>query len=206
MDVAVCISGEFRENTELCMESIRKYLPYDQFVHTWADTPIPELPSLETFILAFNTWIACLPPNNPTRIWFTRKLDSGKRFHERIYQVYNHWHCMQQVPKQYDMIIRVRPDVVLYEHNWQRDLESAHFNDFVIGYGSGQGPRVGVTERFAADHVIMHRRYRMRNPYETLLPSSGHVAWWVCLHKHTDEQFINNDSVCKLERDIDTLQ
>ena len=45
-----------------------------------------------------------------------------------------------------------------------------------------------------------------RNPYETLLPSSGHVAWWVCLHKHTDEQFINNDSVCKLERDIDTLQ
>ena len=114
MDVAVCISGEFRGNTELCMESIRKYLPYDQFVHTWADTPIPELPSLETFILAFNTWIACLPPNNPTRIWFTRKLDSGKRFHERIYQVYNHWHCMQQVPEHYDMIIRVRPDVVLY--------------------------------------------------------------------------------------------
>ena len=53
-----------------------------------------------------------------------------------------------------------------------------------------------------ADHVIIHRRYRMRNPYKTLLPSSGHVAWWVCLHKYLGEQFINNDSVCKLERDI----
>ena len=76
MDVAVCISGEFRNNVDLCRESIQKYLPYEQFTHTWADTPLPEL------------------------------------------------------------------------------------------------------------------------------PSSGHVAWWVCLHKYLGEQFINNDSVCKLERDI----
>tara|TARA_B100001057_G_C22840767_1_gene947001 strand:- start:1241 stop:1855 length:615 start_codon:yes stop_codon:yes gene_type:complete len=202
MDVAVCISGEFRNNVDLCRESIQKYLPYKQFTHTWADTPLPELPSMETFVLAFNTWIACLPEDNTTRTWFTKKLKGGKLFHQRVYQVYNHWHCMQQVPKNYDMIIRVRPDVVLYEHAWERDIENAYFNDFVIGFGSGQGPSVGVTERYAADHVIIHRRYRMRNPYKTLLPSSGHVAWWVCLHKYLDEQFINNDSVCKLERNI----
>ncbi len=206
MDVAVCISGEFRGHKELCMESIQHYLPYTQFTHTWEDTPIPELPSMDTFLKAFQTWIGSLPIDNPSRIWFTKKLDSGKLFHSRIYQVYNHWHCLQLVPNNYDMIIRVRPDVVLYEHDYCNDISRAYNNDLVMGYGSGQGPSVGVTDRFAADHIIMHKRYRMRNPYQTLLPSSGHVAWWVSLHKHLDEKFINNDSVCKLERDIDTLQ
>lgn len=184
------------------MDSIRKYLPYDTFVHTWDETPLPELPSLETFMQAFDHWIASLPEDNPSRIWFTKKLERGKMYHRRIYQVYNHWHCLQKVPDRYDMIVKVRPDVVLYEHAWERDIENAYFNNFVIGFGSGQGPRVGVTDRFAADHVIMHRRERMRNPYECLLVSSGHVAWWVCLHKHEDEVFINNDEVCVLERDI----
>jgi len=204
MQVAVCISGEPRGNGELCMASIRKYLPYDIFKHTWQDTPMPELPDVETFIHAFYKWIGSLPAGHPSRVWFTKKLDSGKRFHSRIYQVYNHWHCLQRVPAHYDMIVKVRPDVVLFEHNWQQDLERAYYNDLVYGYGSGQGPRVGVTERFAADHVIMHCRSRMRNPYGCLLPSSGHVAWWVCLHKHTDEIFVNNDDVCVLERDYDT--
>ena len=95
MQVAVCISGEPRGNSELCMASIRKYLPYDIFTHTWADTPMPELPDVETFIHAFYKWIGSLPAGHPSRIWFTKKLDSGKRFHSRIYQVYNHWHCLQ---------------------------------------------------------------------------------------------------------------
>lgn len=204
MKTAVCISGEFRNNQELCIASIKKYLPYDTFIHTWQDTPLPKLPSTETFIKAFDTWIACLPINNPSRIWFTKKLDNGKKYHQRIYQVYNHWHCLQLVPDDYDMIIRVRPDVILYEHDWVSDLQDAYTNNTVYGYGSGQGPRVGVTDRFVADHVIMHRKERMRNPYEQLLPSSGHVSWWVCLHNHIDEVFVNRDDVCILERDYDT--
>jgi len=202
MKVAVCISGEFRNNQELCLASIQKYLPYPSFTHTWEETPLPELPSLATFELAFHNWIASLPETNPSRVWFTLKLDSGKRYHERIYQVYNHWHCMLKVPLEYDMIVRVRPDVVLYSHTWQQDIKDAYETDQVYGYGSGQGPKVGVTDRFAADHVIVHRRERMRDPYTQLLPSSGHVAWWVCLHKHLDEVFVNNDDVCKLERDL----
>ena len=204
MKVAVCISGEFRGNQELCLSSIKQHLPYDSFTHTWDQTPLPQLPDAETFVDAFYEWIGSLPPGNPSRIWFTRKLDSGKRFHSRIYQVYNHWHCMQQVPEEYDMIVRVRPDVILKPHFWSKDIERSYQADLVYGYGSGQGPRVGVTERFAADHVIMHRRNRMRDPYKCLLPSSGHVAWWVCLHKHLDEVFVNNDDVCILERDYDT--
>ena len=204
MKVAVCISGEFRGNQQLCIESIARCLPYDTFTHTWDDTPIPQLPDEQTFVRAFNKWIASLPKNNASRIWFTKKLDSGKRFHQRIYQVYNHWHCMQLVPDTYDMIVRVRPDVVLHDYNWADDLNTAYAQDKVFGYGSGQGTRVGVTDRFAADHVIMHRRNRMRNPYDELLPSSGHVAFWVCLHKHVDEVFVNNDEVCTLERDYVT--
>ena len=202
MKIAVCISGEFRGNQELCLASIKKYLPYDTFTHTWQDTPLPKLPSIETFIKAFDTWIACLPIDNPSRIWFTKKLDNGRKYHQRVYQVYNHWHCMQLTPDNYDMIIRVRPDVVLKPHQWDKDIECSYRDNLVYGYGSGQGSRVGVTERFAADHVIMHKRHRMRNPYKCLLPSSGHVAWWVCLHKHLDEVFINNDEVCTLERNI----
>ena len=202
MKVAVCISGEFRGNQELCLRSIQEKLPYDTFTHTWEETPIPKLPSMQKFLLAFDTWIASLPEDNRSRIWFTKKLDYGRLHHQRIYQVYNHWHCIQKVPKNYDMIIRVRPDVVLYNHTWQEDLHTAYTNNIVYGYGSGQGSKVGVTERFTADHVIMHSRERMRNPYECLLPSSGHVAWWVCLHKHKDEVFVNNDEVCVLERDL----
>jgi hypothetical protein len=204
MKVAVCISGEFRGNREQCLANIQERLPYDTFVHTWDETPLPKLPSLETFMQAFDHWIGSLPPDNASRIWFTRKLDSGKRFHNRIYQVYNHWHCLQKVPQDYDMIVKVRPDVILHRYYWMTDVMRSYHLDEIYGFGSGQGPRVGVTERFAADHVIMHRRERMRNPYECLLPSSGHVAWWVCLHKHTDEVFINNDDVCVLERDYDT--
>ena len=48
----------------------------------------------------------------------------------------------------------------------------------------------------------MHRRYRMRDPYHILLPNSGHVAWWVALHTYNDEIFVNNDEVCKLEREL----
>jgi len=157
---------------------------------------------METFLQAFKTWIETLPENNASRIWFTKKLNYGRKYHHRIFQIYNHWHCMQYVPAQYDMIIRVRPDVVLFEHNWQNDIINSYNKDIVYGYGSGQGVEQNLVDRFASDHVIMHKRNRMRNPYKTLLPSSGHVAWWVSLHKSENEKFINNNEVCTLERNL----
>lgn len=61
MKVAVCISGEFRGNPELCLSSIKQHLPYDSFTHTWDQTPLPQLPDAETFVDAFNKWIGSLP-------------------------------------------------------------------------------------------------------------------------------------------------
>lgn len=199
MKVAVCISGERRGSEQLVLDSINKYLPYDTFTHTWEDTPLPELPSTESFVRAFNTYIASLPPDNASRIWFTGKFDSGKAQHNRVYQLYNHWHCLERVPPEYNMIVRVRPDVVLYEHDWNSDIAEAFQYNKLYGYGSGQGQ--GLVDRFASDFVILHRRERMRNPY-TIDLCPGHVGWWVCLHNRMDEQFVNNNKVVKLVREL----
>ena len=71
MKVAVCISGEFRNNRELCLDSVKKYLPYDTFTHTWDETPIPVLPDKQTCLGAFDAWIDTLEETNPTRVWFS---------------------------------------------------------------------------------------------------------------------------------------
>ena len=201
MQVAVCISGEFRNNRELCLDSVKKYLPYDTFTHTWDETPMPVLPSHQICLGAFDAWINTLEATNPTRIWFSKKLRKTD-YRRRLYSIYNHWHCMQKVPQHYDMIVKVRPDVVLQDHTWQKDLENAYNNDQVYGYGSGQGTRVGAVDRFAADHIIMHRRSRMRNPYKQELVSSGHVTFWICLRSSDNEVFVNTDTACTLERDL----
>jgi len=201
MKVAVCISGENRGSEQLVLESICKYLPYDQFTHSWAETPQPVLPDLESFLRAFNTYIQSLPDENPSKTWFSRKFDGGRSQHDRVYQLFNHWHCLAKVPQEYDMIIRVRPDVVLYKHDWKADVQAAYEQDCLYGYGSGQGVEQGLVDRFASDFVIMHRRERMQNPYEIDL-CPGHVGWWICLRKHMDERFVNNNSVVKLVREL----
>jgi hypothetical protein len=201
MKVAVCISGEPRGQEELVLASIKKYLPWDCFTHTWQETQMPDLPDTQSFVRAFNKYIASLSRENPSRIWFSKKFDNGFKQHSRIYQHYNHWHCLQKVPVEYDMIVRVRPDVVLYEHDWQSDVLTAYELDLLYGYGSGQGVEQGLVDRFASDFVILHRRERMRNPY-TIDLCPGHVGWWICLHKHMHERFVNNNSVVKLVREL----
>ena len=90
--------------------------------------------------------IATLSPDNPTRIFFSKKLDEGKnkKYYSRIYQVYNHWHCLHKAPEHFNMIIRVRPDVVLYDHDWAGDIRKAYSHDRVYGYSTVKenGPEI----------------------------------------------------------------
>jgi hypothetical protein len=201
MKVAICVSGELRGNEDLCNELRKRYLPYDEFFHDWSITPLPQLPDTESFIRAFDTYIKSLSEQDPSRIHFTKKFNSGLKHHARIYQHYNHWHCLQLVPDEYDMIVRIRPDAVLQEHDWAGDIQRAYDTDTLYGYGSGQGVAEGLVSRFASDFVILHRRERMRNPYKIDL-CPGHVGWWICLYKQLDEVFINNNDSVKLVREL----
>lgn len=156
MKVAMCFSGLPRGDYQKNIKQFRKVFPYDFFFSTWAGQELKEKHTV--YQEPHSDYLKPFVKKNKFK-----KVEVLNRGYKQLVG-----HALQilfDVPKEYDMIVRCRYDIVLNEkYDWVGHLKESYEDRCVKGFRYSVKPRywdgmeICYPKRLLLDQIIMHRR------------------------------------------------
>jgi len=224
MKVAVCVGGLTYPDSEKLMKELQsRFSNYDFFFGTWKgreneltdklnaftfDEPTPEYhPYFD--VVNDDTW----PPNLQHIIKILKEKQAKKDFHwinkcyHQTKQILMHSYMLDKIPSEYDMIVRTRFDIWLYDKSipFERFVEESYEQNKPIGFARKMSGQHGAYwsakgthrhhwwEGFMCDLILMHPRnlfnkekvWKLHHEKKLLAAEFG---WYqaLCEHKSGD--------------------
>lgn len=236
MKIAVCVSGQAREGYKECINRFKKLFPYDFYFMHWNGYENPDVPNCFYFDEPPNTYHCMLPRDfRPacTRYKFIKKRVLNEAIKKKdFFKKTKHWHkqliahqlLVDQLNNDYDLIIKLRYDVVIHVSDYMkkffREMEKKAFDeDITIGF-AGRKDNVLSDELYIhkhndclkckgytiLDYIMIHKPYRLRNVISLYKDKNLIGAEWgahqiLCGQWNQQFHFLNIRGGCLLYRD-----
>ena len=146
MKIAVCVSGIFRGDTIRNLNHLRAHFPYDHFFATWENNKC-YLQNTFTYKEPKINYHPIKDIKNPKALKLKAQKEGlingtyGKDFYERTLhhtkQILIHDMLLQDIPEDYDMIIRSRFDTYLSPNvSFNKYLARSYNENIAVGFGT----------------------------------------------------------------------
>lgn len=169
MKPAICISGIARGNIKRNISHLKSAFPdIPMFFSTWEETKndISEEYNSSYYpepTIHYNPWCECVVDNPHPKYHVYKKQfieKTGIAHHKKLLnatkQLIAHAHHLDEIPKEYDMIIRTRWDTIVSEKaDFTQYLNESYNNNYAIGFAI-RGDRWVYLDKFKdIDHVYI---------------------------------------------------
>lgn len=226
MKVVICYSGQYRTIQNFDWKENHKFITRhaDHILYTTWDT---ESHAPSEFIKFTEPTIEYNPFDikEYAKRWPARAKSyrNAEVRHHITKQIIAHELAVNALTEQYDVVIRMRYDTILGNHNWKSFIEQSYNENNVIGFGgwtgvldknpsnlnrfikpdeSNQGKK---TEASLCDFMVIHPAHKIKGAIDLdkqhkLFP--GNKGWYQVLVEPYEEKHINWAGGCMLARHV----